>query len=48
MFSLMANCCTWLKRWREPARKSFLFVQAILTLALIFVSQSNIGVMVYI
>ncbi|XP_051912918.1 ADP-ribosylation factor-like protein 13B isoform X2 [Hippocampus zosterae] len=21
MFSLMANCCTWLKRWREPARK---------------------------
>ncbi|XP_036419329.1 ADP-ribosylation factor-like protein 13B isoform X4 [Colossoma macropomum] len=21
MFSLMANCCSWLKRWREPARK---------------------------
>uniref|UniRef100_A0A7N6ASM1 ADP-ribosylation factor-like 13b n=1 Tax=Anabas testudineus TaxID=64144 RepID=A0A7N6ASM1_ANATE len=21
MFSLMANCCNWLKRWREPARK---------------------------
>uniref|UniRef100_A0A1A8GCJ2 ADP-ribosylation factor-like 13b n=1 Tax=Nothobranchius korthausae TaxID=1143690 RepID=A0A1A8GCJ2_9TELE len=21
MFSLMANCCAWLKRWREPARK---------------------------
>ncbi|XP_078088672.1 ADP-ribosylation factor-like protein 13B isoform X2 [Mustelus asterias] len=21
MFSLMANCCTWLKRWREPVRK---------------------------
>ncbi|TRY77507.1 hypothetical protein DNTS_035097 [Danionella cerebrum] len=20
MFSLMANCCNWLKRWREPAR----------------------------
>uniref|UniRef100_A0A8C4ZQ83 ADP-ribosylation factor-like protein 13B n=1 Tax=Gadus morhua TaxID=8049 RepID=A0A8C4ZQ83_GADMO len=21
MFSLMANCCSWLKRWRKPARK---------------------------
>ncbi|XP_064167953.1 ADP-ribosylation factor-like protein 13B isoform X1 [Anguilla rostrata] len=21
MFSLMANCCNWLKRWREPSRK---------------------------
>uniref|UniRef100_A0A8L0DQJ1 ADP-ribosylation factor-like 13b n=1 Tax=Oncorhynchus mykiss TaxID=8022 RepID=A0A8L0DQJ1_ONCMY len=21
MFSLMANCCNWLKRWRQPARK---------------------------
>uniref|UniRef100_A0A3P8R3Z9 ADP-ribosylation factor-like 13b n=1 Tax=Astatotilapia calliptera TaxID=8154 RepID=A0A3P8R3Z9_ASTCA len=21
MFSLMANCCNWLKRWQEPARK---------------------------
>ncbi|XP_067116421.1 ADP-ribosylation factor-like protein 13B isoform X3 [Osmerus mordax] len=21
MFSLMANCCNWMKRWREPARK---------------------------
>ncbi|XP_058627640.1 ADP-ribosylation factor-like protein 13B isoform X5 [Onychostoma macrolepis] len=21
MFNLMANCCNWLKRWREPARK---------------------------
>ncbi|XP_076159305.1 ADP-ribosylation factor-like protein 13B isoform X3 [Alosa pseudoharengus] len=21
MFALMANCCNWLKRWREPARK---------------------------
>uniref|UniRef100_A0A3B5MGF9 ADP-ribosylation factor-like 13b n=1 Tax=Xiphophorus couchianus TaxID=32473 RepID=A0A3B5MGF9_9TELE len=21
MFSLMANCCSWLKRWQEPARK---------------------------
>ncbi|MEE6468245.1 hypothetical protein FKM82_008228 [Ascaphus truei] len=21
MFSLMANCCSWLKRWREPVRK---------------------------
>ncbi|XP_018101465.1 ADP-ribosylation factor-like protein 13B isoform X1 [Xenopus laevis] len=21
MFSLMANCCNWLKRWREPVRK---------------------------
>ncbi|XP_066562107.1 ADP-ribosylation factor-like protein 13B isoform X2 [Amia ocellicauda] len=21
MFSLMANCCNWVKRWREPARK---------------------------
>ncbi|KAM9327624.1 ADP-ribosylation factor-like protein 13B isoform 2-T2 [Pholidichthys leucotaenia] len=21
MFNLMANCCTWLKRWQEPARK---------------------------
>ncbi|XP_072304794.1 ADP-ribosylation factor-like protein 13B isoform X3 [Eucyclogobius newberryi] len=21
MFSLMANCCNWLKRWKEPARK---------------------------
>lgn len=21
MFSLMANCCSWMKRWREPARK---------------------------
>uniref|UniRef100_A0A672JAI9 ADP-ribosylation factor-like 13b n=1 Tax=Salarias fasciatus TaxID=181472 RepID=A0A672JAI9_SALFA len=21
MFSLMANCCDWMKRWREPARK---------------------------
>ncbi|XP_059407566.1 ADP-ribosylation factor-like protein 13B [Carassius carassius] len=21
MFNLMANCCIWLKRWREPARK---------------------------
>uniref|UniRef100_A0A4W4FQV7 ADP-ribosylation factor-like 13b n=1 Tax=Electrophorus electricus TaxID=8005 RepID=A0A4W4FQV7_ELEEL len=21
MFSLMANCCNWLKRWREPAKK---------------------------
>ncbi|XP_037552588.1 ADP-ribosylation factor-like protein 13B isoform X2 [Nematolebias whitei] len=21
MFSLMGNCCNWLKRWREPARK---------------------------
>ncbi|KAM6945715.1 ADP-ribosylation factor-like protein 13B [Aplochiton taeniatus] len=21
MFSLMANCCNWLKRWHEPARK---------------------------
>ncbi|XP_013881246.1 ADP-ribosylation factor-like protein 13B [Austrofundulus limnaeus] len=21
MFSLMANCCNWLKRWRKPARK---------------------------
>ncbi|KAK5623394.1 ADP-ribosylation factor-like protein 13B [Crenichthys baileyi] len=21
MFSLMANCCSWLKRWREPSRK---------------------------
>lgn len=20
MFSLMANCCSWLKRWREPVR----------------------------
>ncbi|XP_074668402.1 ADP-ribosylation factor-like protein 13B isoform X6 [Strix aluco] len=21
MFSLMANCCSWLKRWQEPVRK---------------------------
>ncbi|NXO22291.1 AR13B protein, partial [Cisticola juncidis] len=21
MFNLMANCCNWLKRWREPVRK---------------------------
>ncbi|XP_053421616.1 ADP-ribosylation factor-like protein 13B isoform X2 [Nycticebus coucang] len=21
MFSLMANCCSWFKRWREPVRK---------------------------
>uniref|UniRef100_A0A671KQI2 ADP-ribosylation factor-like protein 13B n=1 Tax=Sinocyclocheilus anshuiensis TaxID=1608454 RepID=A0A671KQI2_9TELE len=21
MFNLMANCCNWLKRWKEPARK---------------------------
>ncbi|KAL4608852.1 ADP-ribosylation factor-like protein 13B isoform X2 [Arapaima gigas] len=21
MFSLMSNCCNWLKRWQEPARK---------------------------
>ncbi|XP_039201794.1 ADP-ribosylation factor-like protein 13B isoform X1 [Crotalus tigris] len=21
MYSLMANCCSWLKRWREPVRK---------------------------
>ncbi|XP_018584936.2 ADP-ribosylation factor-like protein 13B isoform X3 [Scleropages formosus] len=21
MFSLMSNCCSWLKRWQEPARK---------------------------
>ncbi|XP_069493299.1 ADP-ribosylation factor-like protein 13B isoform X2 [Ambystoma mexicanum] len=21
MFSLMANCCNWVKRWREPVRK---------------------------
>uniref|UniRef100_A0A8C5LRG0 ARF like GTPase 13B n=1 Tax=Leptobrachium leishanense TaxID=445787 RepID=A0A8C5LRG0_9ANUR len=21
MFSLMANCCSWLKRWREPVKK---------------------------
>ncbi|KAE8621760.1 hypothetical protein XENTR_v10004961 [Xenopus tropicalis] len=21
MFSLMANCCNWLKRWRQPVRK---------------------------
>uniref|UniRef100_A0A6J0V2V3 ADP-ribosylation factor-like protein 13B isoform X1 n=1 Tax=Pogona vitticeps TaxID=103695 RepID=A0A6J0V2V3_9SAUR len=21
MYSLMANCCNWLKRWREPVRK---------------------------
>uniref|UniRef100_A0A8C3UGJ9 ADP ribosylation factor like GTPase 13B n=1 Tax=Catharus ustulatus TaxID=91951 RepID=A0A8C3UGJ9_CATUS len=21
MFNLMANCCSWLKRWREPVRK---------------------------
>ncbi|XP_026556536.1 ADP-ribosylation factor-like protein 13B isoform X1 [Pseudonaja textilis] len=21
MYSLMANCCSWLKRWREPIRK---------------------------
>ncbi|XP_078513842.1 ADP-ribosylation factor-like protein 13B isoform X1 [Lissotriton helveticus] len=21
MFSLMANCCTWVKRWRDPVRK---------------------------
>ncbi|XP_034032996.1 ADP-ribosylation factor-like protein 13B isoform X2 [Thalassophryne amazonica] len=21
MFGLMANCCSWLKRWREPVRK---------------------------
>ncbi|XP_076839148.1 ADP-ribosylation factor-like protein 13B isoform X2 [Brachyhypopomus gauderio] len=21
MFSVMANCCSWLKRWRKPARK---------------------------
>ncbi|XP_006008002.1 ADP-ribosylation factor-like protein 13B isoform X2 [Latimeria chalumnae] len=21
MFSLMANCCSWVKRWREPVRK---------------------------
>ncbi|XP_019475080.1 ADP-ribosylation factor-like protein 13B isoform X1 [Meleagris gallopavo] len=21
MFNLMANCCTWLKRWQEPVRK---------------------------
>ncbi|XDV26336.1 hypothetical protein PO909_030082 [Leuciscus waleckii] len=21
MFNLMANCCNWLKQWREPARK---------------------------
>ncbi|XP_062906913.1 ADP-ribosylation factor-like protein 13B [Mobula hypostoma] len=21
MFSLLANCCFWLKRWREPVRK---------------------------
>ncbi|XP_053562014.1 ADP-ribosylation factor-like protein 13B [Bombina bombina] len=26
MFSLMANCCDWLKRWREPVRKVTLVI----------------------
>uniref|UniRef100_A0A8C0HB13 ARF like GTPase 13B n=1 Tax=Chelonoidis abingdonii TaxID=106734 RepID=A0A8C0HB13_CHEAB len=26
MFSLMANCCNWLKRWREPVRKVTLVI----------------------
>ncbi|XP_055061193.1 ADP-ribosylation factor-like protein 13B isoform X4 [Misgurnus anguillicaudatus] len=33
MFNLMANCCNWLKRWREPARK----------VTLVMVGLDNVG-----
>uniref|UniRef100_A0A8D2B8D5 Uncharacterized protein n=1 Tax=Sciurus vulgaris TaxID=55149 RepID=A0A8D2B8D5_SCIVU len=33
MFSLMANCCNWFKRWREPVRK----------VTLVLVGRDNAG-----